>query len=940
MACYKGLGCVNFVDDDDCHLNEQSCNNCNGNWCTQINCISVSNNSLNIGFGGPPYVCNPYVGICEKSSTCTGSILPLCKGSCRKYLYSCVEGKGCVQDEKGKMTKSECESTCKVWDCDLDKGCFYSDTYGDYLTKAECQSGCKKHTCITSNGCILDPNGTEHYAQCLKGCVFWGCDTGCTKKTAQGEHVDQSICEQFCNPWVCNGNKCTRLEKGTGEYSTEDDCIHNCGKHSCTGGQGCVLDETGDYVGFEECFNKCTLYEYSGTEGCIKDDMGSYTTLDECIDNNYTYSCVDGCKGLYFDGPFYAKGDCSHNCGAHSCKVGQGCVLDETGDYKGLTECFNNCTLYDYSNTEGCIKSDAGQYSSLDECIDNTYTYSCVDGCKGLYFKGPFYAKGDCIDNCTPWKCDTANGCYKASDSTGIYESLEQCIDNSECNNNCDSCKANSSYCLYNGVCWAYNNITDCNSNGGIWCKEETSWNCLSDGCTMQQGNGGAYSTKEMCDAACTSWNCLSDGCTMQQGTGGNYSTKESCDAICNSKVYTCADKPYFKFPSTTSVSNSSNIINKTTSSTADPPIETNRVHEIYSINISNNSLNIEYDHVSTFSLGLSYEEKKLEESNKPFQQDYFTINQSEVTRIENELINNHLDILESYNDTDLNWACNNCNRLNTSLCGPIKNQSTCGTCWAFGTVAVMESYISKIQTENNDNNNYISLSEQYVSNVIMGNEEYNKYGHSCCGSIFHKCVTAINSIGITDTQNCPYKTDSCTGATACSNTNHSDRCIFSPSDKPHCQLNIPNSERVLKRNNNLSIFDIYMTSMIRNYQYEYLTNDHIKKLLHIYGPLVTTSHAHYITSPNIVTPISYLDTRTHNIDHQITLVGYSTTPDNIPYWIIRNSWGSYRTGTDGYQAIEMVNEPSRVFGGFGAVMEMDYDSSFVNATTSNITFA
>jgi hypothetical protein len=92
----------------------------------------------------------------------------------------------------------------------------------------------------------------------------------------------------------------------------------------------------------------------------------------------------DGFKGLYFDGPFYAKGDCSHNCGRHSCKVGQGCVLDETGDYKGLTECFNNCTLYDYSNTESCIKSDAGQYSSLDECIDNTYTYSCVDGCKGL----------------------------------------------------------------------------------------------------------------------------------------------------------------------------------------------------------------------------------------------------------------------------------------------------------------------------------------------------------------------------------------------------------------------------------------------------------------------------------------------------------------------------------------------------------------------------
>ena len=61
---------------------------------------------------------------------------------------------------------------------------------------------------------------------------------------------------------------------------------------------------------------------------------------------------------------------------------------------------------------------------------------------------------------------------------------------------------------------------------------------------------------------------------------------------------------------------------------------------------------------------------------------------------MEDELINNNQSILESFNDSYLNWACDNCNRLNKSLCGPIKNQNPCGTCWIFGTTEVLVSYI------------------------------------------------------------------------------------------------------------------------------------------------------------------------------------------------------------------------------------------------------
>ena len=62
-------------------------------------------------------------------------------------MYSCVKGKGCIQTEDGKLTKSECESTCKMWECDLDKGCSYSSSFGDYLTKSDCIEGCKGYSC-------------------------------------------------------------------------------------------------------------------------------------------------------------------------------------------------------------------------------------------------------------------------------------------------------------------------------------------------------------------------------------------------------------------------------------------------------------------------------------------------------------------------------------------------------------------------------------------------------------------------------------------------------------------------------------------------------------------------------------------------------------------------------------------------------------------------
>ena len=670
MSCYRNINnkkcsctCKNSLDkdcmscfetfsDDSCNKNESSCNSCKGTYCNKITCLYLSNNSLNIGLIDR-YKCNPLNGTCEISNDCTGISLNDCKSSCNKYLYSCVKGKGCIQTEDGKLTKSECESTCKMWECDLDKGCSYSSSFGDYLTKSDCIEGCKGYSCVKGFGCITDPESDQHYAQCEKACLFWGCDTGCITKTKFGLFDNKGDCNSSCKPWVCS----------------TDECIH------------------------------------------------------------------------------------------------------------------------------------------------------------------------------------------------------------------------------------------------------------------LKSGNG-SFSSKAECESNCTSWNCSSEGCNIQKGNGGDFSSKAECESNCNNnKVYECIDKPVFSFLSQNQLDNNlqSNYEN----------IETNFGNNIKEINIDKNNLSISYKHESKYPLGYVSLSEELTDSS-PQKKEYYIKLPNEIKKMEDELINNNQSILESFNDSYLNWACNNCNRLNKSLCGAIKNQGTCGTCWIFGTTAVMESYISKNEIENNSSKNYVSLSEQYVSNIVMTSPEHNQYGHSCCGSHFYYCVDLINSIGITNTNECPYKNNSCSTSaiTNCNLEEHSDKCVFTPSNKPGCQLSIPNSDRVLDRNNNLSIFILFGGG-------DYLTNDHIKKLLHIYGPLVTSSFGKYVFKPNIVSPIDIYYPRTSNnqINHQITLVGYGKTSDNKPYWIIRNSWGN--VGTNGYMAIEMVPEgPNRIFGDYGAIINMDYNKNFVTDNTVNETLS
>ena len=188
-------------------------------------------------------------------------------------------------------------------------------------------------------------------------------------------------------------------------------------------------------------------------------------------------------------------------------------------------------------------------------------------------------------------------------------------------------------------------------------------------------------------------------------------------------------------------------------------------------------------------------------------------------------------------NPTELNW-------VDRGVVTSMKDQGSCGSCWAFGSIAQAESTL--ILNGQADIN--IDLSEQYMVECTRDSD--------CDGTYYVEYPMEQILNGVPTEESYPYQPF----------TTHSGICTT--------------SDRVHISDDFIAMYDLTDAEIIDMLQY---------------GPLTCTISADdwdYYDS-GIFSCSSYAQ-----INHVVLLVGYTSS-----YWIIKNQWGT-SWGEDGYMKI------------------------------------
>ncbi len=193
-----------------------------------------------------------------------------------------------------------------------------------------------------------------------------------------------------------------------------------------------------------------------------------------------------------------------------------------------------------------------------------------------------------------------------------------------------------------------------------------------------------------------------------------------------------------------------------------------------------------------------------------------------------------------------------------SSACTPVKNQASCGSCWAFGTVGPLESNILL------KDNLEVNLSEQWLVSC-------NSDGWGCDGGWFAHDYHQ-------------WKTDPCgqTGAV------YESDFPYTATDQS-CNCPYPHH------------FTIDGWSYIGS-SYGVPAVDAIKQAILDYGPVsvaVEATSAMQGYDGGIFNTPGFGD-----VNHAVVLVGWDDTQGTNGVWIMRNSWGS-GWGEEGYMRIE-----------------------------------
>tara|TARA_B100000886_G_scaffold329631_1_gene279195 strand:+ start:3478 stop:4626 length:1149 start_codon:yes stop_codon:yes gene_type:complete len=191
-----------------------------------------------------------------------------------------------------------------------------------------------------------------------------------------------------------------------------------------------------------------------------------------------------------------------------------------------------------------------------------------------------------------------------------------------------------------------------------------------------------------------------------------------------------------------------------------------------------------------------------------------------------------------------------------------VKNQGSCGSCWAFSSTGVLEANMRL--------NNYTvtRLSEQEL--VDCSKENY-----GCDGGLMHLAFDyCIENKGLTSNELYPYKAidDNC----KCNNSNNSNKLLREiGSNITKYKFTIPNSKYDLMKS---------------------LQN----------GPVCMAIDANSYIFRFYKSGIIDMPLKSSDINHAVILTGYDSY-ENGTYWIIQNSWGE-NWGDNGYIKLKAID--------------------------------
>ncbi|XP_062017329.1 zingipain-2-like [Rosa rugosa] len=183
----------------------------------------------------------------------------------------------------------------------------------------------------------------------------------------------------------------------------------------------------------------------------------------------------------------------------------------------------------------------------------------------------------------------------------------------------------------------------------------------------------------------------------------------------------------------------------------------------------------------------------------------------------------------------------------------PIKNQNSCGACWAFTVAAAVEG-LTKIKT-----GQLISLSEQQL--VDCDHQNYGCNG----GNLEYAYSYVVQNGGLAREETYPYQQRD---MGTCDTTRESEHAAQITGYE-----RVPSSsESDLQKAVAMQPVSVGITANGQDFQ--------------MYGSGV-------YNSGNCGT----------ELNHAVTAIGYGTTEDGTPYWLIKNSWGE-SWGESGYMRI------------------------------------